>query len=116
MVDVGVQYEVVPETIDLTLSDDDETDDEVVIYPKECREISKNRILPTDVETEYILNRYGIDIEKKCTAMQIATISDQRLAWKAINIQMYLCHLKGGMGTYNNSVAYRQTWYEINDN
>lgn len=112
MVDVGVQYQ--EPSIDLTCDEDDDTEDETIIYPKECRYISKNRILPTDTETKYIYERYGVDIEKKCSALKIASIRDQRLAWKAINIQIYLCHLKGGMGTYNNSVSYRETWYKVN--
>ena len=112
MTDVQVQLPVV-ETIDLT-ADEEFTCDEFLLYPKECREITKNRTLPTDVEIDGILVLYGIDITKKCSMNMIATIADQRLAWKAINMQIYMCHLKAGMGTYNNSVAYREHWWEIN--
>lgn len=94
--------------------DDDDTEEEIVIFPKECRLITKNRILPTEEEIEYILRRWGVDIHSKCSAKRIARINDQRYAWKAINFQQYLCHLKTGMGSYHNAVNYRTYWFDVN--
>ena len=99
------------DTITITSEDEEIYHDESYLFPKECREISKNKTLPTEKEIRYIHEEYGIDINKRCRSLAIACISHQKLAWKAINYQY---HTKEYLSE-SDVIHYKETWYNVNE-
>lgn len=95
--------------------DEDYYSNECYLYPKACRKIAKEQVMPSDAEVRFIKYEYGIDIDQPVRPLQFATIRDQKMAWKALNYLAYFRnYLKEGMGTYNNVVHYKETWYLVN--
>jgi len=97
----------------MNIQEDDVTitaEDESYLYPKECREIAKNKTLPTEGEIKYIYEEYGVDIDRHCKSMTIARIAHQKLAWKAINYQTYNKEYL----TMLQMVEMKEVWYNVN--
>jgi len=85
-------------------------EDESYLFPKECREIAKEKTLPTEEEIKYIYDEYGVNVDRHCKSMTMARITHQKLAWKAINYQTY----KKEYLTTLQMVQMKEVWYNMN--
>ena len=85
------------------------------MYPKKCRRIAKEKVMPSDAEIRFIEYEYGVNVELPCLPLKFATIRDQQYAWKALNHMAYTKKfLETGNGTHLNMVHYKETWYLVN--
>lgn len=81
------------------------------LMEKECRRISKHRIIPSDAELRFIRYEYGINLEHPCSAIMFSLIDDQTYAWKALN---YIIHIKKFLRPGMGIAHYKEMWYQIN--